>query len=320
MSLTREGAEAVTTPQSHIDPEAPPQQSAEEKRAWQSRGRMGMLLVLPGFLFIVVFFVIPVFSMLSMSLYTQPEGAGRGVFEPGLNVATYGQMMSTYWDTFIRSFGFALIASVAALLIGYPMAYLVAVRLRGRPLLQGLLLVVIIAPFFSSFILRVQSWRFILADEGLVVTTLKTLSILPENARLTATAFAVVAGITYLYLPLMTLPIYANLERMDPRLVEAGSDLYAGGVQTFLRVTLPLSMPGVMAGTILTFIPAAGDYVNAVMLGNNVNTTMVGQVIDARFFQAVDYPGAAALSTVLMAIILVIIMFYVRRFGTKEIV
>ncbi|NLS09398.1 ABC transporter permease [Nesterenkonia sp. MY13] len=296
------------------------QTSAEEKRAWRLRGRMGMLLVLPGFLFIVVFFAIPVFSMLSMSLYTQPEGAATGVFEPGLNFGTYSAMMSTYWDTFIRSFGFALIATVAALIIGYPMAYLVAVRLRGRPLLQGLLLVVIIAPFFSSFILRVQSWRFILADEGFVVSTLETLSILPEGTRLTATPFAVVAGMTYLYLPLMTLPIYANLERMDSRLIEAGGDLYASGSQTFMRVTLPLSMPGIMAGTLLTFIPAAGDYVNAVMLGNNVNTTMVGQVIDSRFFQSVDYPGAAALSSVLMVIILIVVMAYVRRFGTKEIV
>ncbi|GAA3070204.1 MULTISPECIES: ABC transporter permease [Actinomycetes] len=320
VNTTPGAAEELTTPQEHVAPPPLPEQSAEERRTWRARGRLGMLLVIPGFAFITLFFVVPVFSMLAMSLYVRPEGAVPGEFVPGFNIATYAHVMTTYGDTFVRSFLFATVATVAALCIGYPMAYLVAVRLRGRHLLQGLLLVVIIAPFFSSFILRVQSWRFILSDESWVVGFLKAISVLPQDGRLTATALAVVAGMTYLYLPLMTLPIYANLERLDTRLIEVGGDLYAGGLQTFLRVTLPLSTPGVMAGTILTFIPASGDYVNAVMLGNNVDTTTVGQIIDSRFFHATDYPSAAALSAVLMAIILILVTLYVRRFGTKEIV
>ena len=178
----------------------------------------------------------------------------------------------------------------------------------------------IIAPFFSSFILRTQSWRIILSDEGLVVRALKALAIIPEGGRLTATVFAVIAGLTYNFLPFMTLPIYANLERLDIRLIEAGGDLYASPVQTFRRVTLPLSTPGIMAGTLLTFIPASGDYINAVLLGNNINTTMIGQVIDSRFFRAVDYPTAAALSSVLMFAILILVTLYLRRFGTRDLI
>ena len=271
-------------------------------------------------MFAVAFFVFPVFSLLLTSLYTRPEGAPLGTFEPGLEFGTYAAALGTYWPEFLRSFGFALIATVLALLIGYPIAYLVAVRLRGRTLLQGLLLVLIIAPFFSSFILRTQSWRIILSDEGFVVSALKALALLPEGGRLTATAFAVVAGLTYNFLPFMALPIYANLERLDIRLIEAGADLYASPAQTFRRVTLPLSTPGIMAGTLLTFIPASGDYINAVLLGNNVNTTMIGQVIDSRFFRAVDYPTAAALSSILMFAILILVTLYVRRFGTRDLI
>lgn len=298
----------------------PQERSPEELREHRRRGRVGMMLVVPGLIFAVAFFAVPVFSLLAMSLYTRPEGAAIGVYEPGLEFGTYAEVLSLYWEAFLRSFGFALIATVAALLIGYPMAYLVAVRLRGKPLLQGLLLVLIIAPFFSSFILRTQSWRLILSDEGAVVGFLKAVAILPEDGRLTATAFAVVCGLTYNFLPFMTLPIYANLERMDLRLIEAGGDLYASPFETFRKVTLPLSMPGVLAGTLLTFIPASGDYVNAVLLGNNQNTTMIGQVIDSRFFRAVDYPQASALSFVLMFAILILVTLYVRRFGTKELV
>lgn len=153
-----------------------------------------------------------------------------------------------------------------------------------------------------------------------MVRALKALAIIPEGGRLTATVFAVIAGLTYNFLPFMTLPIYANLERLDIRLIEAGGDLYASPVQTFRRVTLPLSTPGIMAGTLLTFIPASGDYINAVLLGNNINTTMIGQVIDSRFFRAVDYPTAAALSSVLMFAILILVTLYLRRFGTRDLI
>jgi spermidine/putrescine transport system permease protein len=225
--------------------------------------------------------------------------------------------LTAYAPHFGRSFLYAAIATVLTLLIGYPLAYVIAVRCRTRPTLQGLLLVTVIAPFFTSFILRTIAWKQILADESLLVTTLKAVSILPADARLTATPVAVVAGLTYNFLPFMTLPIYASLERLDLRLVEAGSDLYASPMATFRQVTLPLSMPGVVSGTLLTFIPAAGDYVNSALLGNK-STSMVGNVIDSRFFRVVDYPTASALSFMLMLAILVLVGLYVRRAGTEE--
>ncbi|GAB3520296.1 ABC transporter permease [Arthrobacter monumenti] len=294
--------------------------SPEEVAADKRKSHMGYWLILPGFIFMLLFFVLPVFSLLATSLYTKPPGADIGQFAPALQFSNYAVVLQDYWAELLRSFGFALIATVAALLIGYPMAYLVAVRLRHRNLLRGILLVLIIAPFFTSFILRTQAWKQILADESLIVSALQAVALLPEDGRLTATAFAVVCGLTYNFLPFMTLPIYASLERLDTRLLEAGSDLYSNAFTTFRRVTLPLSMPGVMAGTLLTFIPASGDYINAALLGNNQDTTMIGQVIDSRFFRVVDYPGASALSFILMLAILALVTLYVRRFGTKELI
>lgn len=292
--------------------------SAEEIKTERRKGRTGVYLVVPGMLVLFLFFALPVIVLLSMSLYARPEGAEIGEFVPALEFGNYVTVLSAYWSELVRSFGFALIATVLALLIGYPMAYLVAVRLRQHGLLQGILLVLLIAPFFSSFILRTQAWKQILADEGWVAQTLKLIAVLPADGHLTATPFAVVAGLTYNFLPFMVLPIYANLGRLDTRLLEASGDLYASPMTSFFKVTLPLSAPGVFAGTLLTFIPAAGDYVNAALLGNNRNTTMIGQVIDSRFFKVIDYPGAAALSFVLMLSILILVTLYIRRFGTKE--
>jgi spermidine/putrescine transport system permease protein len=298
----------------------PPQdlRSEEELVAERRKGRVGLYLIIPGMAFLALFFAAPVVVLLGMSLYAKPPGAEIGEFVPGLEFGNYATVVSAYWDVFLRSFFFAFIATVAALLIGYPMAYLVAVRLRGRQLLQGILLVLLIAPFFSSFILRTQAWKQILSDEGPVVTVLRAIAILPADGHLTATAFAVVCGLTYNFLPFMMLPIYANLDRLDTNLLEASGDLYAGPLTTFFKVTLPLSMPGVFAGTLLTFIPAAGDYVNAALLGNNRDTAMIGQIIDSRFFKVVDYPGASALSFILMVLILALVMIYIKRFGTKE--
>ena len=274
-------------------------------------------LLAPGMLYLVGFFVVPVFALLATSLYVPVPGGDVGQFQPALEWQNYVNAVTTYWPQMVRSFGYALTATVLALLIGYPMAYLIAVRARGRPLLQGVLLVLVIAPFFTSFILRTIAWKQILADEGFVVAAMRTFALLPPDGRLTATSFAVVCGLTYNFLPFMTLPIYANLERMDARLLEAGSDLYAHGPPTLARGALPLSMPGVVSGTLLTFIPASGDYVNSVLLGNNT-TTMIGQVIDSRFFKVSDYPTAAALSVVLMLVILAMVSLYVRKAGTED--
>jgi len=292
--------------------------SDEEIAAEKRKGRVGLYLIIPGMAFLALFFAAPVLVLLSMSLYAKPPGAEIGEFVPALQFSNYSTVITAYWDVFLRSFFFALIATVAALLIGYPMAYLVAVRLRGRQLMQGILLVLLIAPFFSSFILRTQAWKQILSDEGPVVTVLRAVAILPPDGHLTATAFAVVCGLTYNFLPFMMLPIYANLDRLDTNLLEASGDLYANPITTFFKVTLPLSMPGVFAGTLLTFIPAAGDYVNAALLGNNRDTAMIGQIIDSRFFKVVDYPGASALSFILMILILALVLIYIKRFGTKE--
>ncbi|MEG2713902.1 MULTISPECIES: ABC transporter permease [Actinomycetes] len=292
--------------------------SPEEIRAERRKGRTGVYLIAPGMLVLALFFALPVVVLLAMSLYVKPEGGEIGEFVPGFEIGNYATVLAAYWPELLRSFGFALIATVLALLIGFPMAYLVAVRLREKTLLQGILLVLLIAPFFSSFILRTQAWKQILADEGFIAQTLKFLAILPADGHLTATPFAVVAGLTYNFLPFMVLPIYANLGRLDTRLLEASGDLYASPMTSFFKVTLPMSAPGVFAGTLLTFIPAAGDYVNAALLGNNRNTTMIGQIIDSRFFKVIDYPGASALSFVLMVSILVLVTIYIRRFGTKE--
>ncbi|MCC2315378.1 ABC transporter permease [Cellulomonas xiejunii] len=277
-------------------------------------------LLLPGVLYLVVFFVVPVGVLLATSFYARVPGGEIGEFAPALRWQNYPEALAKFWPQLSRSFGFAAVATLAALVVGYPMAYVIAVRARGRPGLQGLLVVLVVAPFFTSFILRTVAWKQILADGGQVVAALRWLHVLPPDGRLSAAPAAVVIGLTYSFLPFMVLPLFASLERLDPRLLEAGSDLYASPLTTFRTVTLPLSLPGVVAGTLLTFIPAVGDYVNSSLLGNNTTTTMVGQVIEQRFFRTVDYPTAAVLSVVLMVSILTLVTLYVRRAGTRDLV
>jgi spermidine/putrescine transport system permease protein len=293
---------------------------APAEAAPQKRGRaLPYLLLAPGMLWLGLFFVLPIALLFTTSLMVPVPGGEVGEYAPAVRFANYVDAITTYWPQFLRSFGYGLLATVLALAIGYPLAYAIAVRARHRKLLQQMLLVMVIAPFFVSFILRTLAWRQILADESVVVTVLKAIQVLPDGARLTATPVAVIAGLTYNFLPFMTLPIYASLERLDLRLIEAGQDLYASAVSTFRRVTLPLSMPGVVAGTLLTFIPATGDYVNAALLGTS-RTAMIGNVIDSRFYRVVDYPTAAALSFLLMGAIVVLVAAYVRRAGTEDLV
>jgi spermidine/putrescine transport system permease protein len=274
------------------------------------------LLLLPGMLWLAVFFAAPILSLFSTSLQTRVPGT-IDQFTLTWRFVNYPDFAGEYATQFSRSFLYAGIATIAALLISYPLAYLIAFR-AGR--WRNLLLVLVVAPFFCSFILRTLAWKQILGDDGFVVQTLKSLHVLAPDQSLTATSFAVVAGITYNFLPFMTLPLYSSLERIDPRLHEAGYDLYGNGFTVLRKVTFPLSMPGVVAGTLLTFIPAAGDYVNANLLGRQPATQMVGNVIEARFFGLVDYPAAATLSFILMAAILVLVMLYIRRAGTEELV
>lgn len=281
------------------------------------RSLVPYLLLLPGLLWLGLFFAVPVLTLFGTSLQTPVPGGEVGAFQQTFTWSNYPDALTQYWPQFVRSFVYAGIATVLALSIAYPLAYFIAQK-AGR--WRNLLLVLVVAPFFASFILRTIAWRQLLGEGSIAVSVLRGLHIMQPGDTLTNSAVAVVAGITYNFLPFMTLPLYASLERIDPKLIEAGGDLYASGFTTFRKVTVPLSMPGVVAGTLLTFIPAAGDYVNAALLGRPPQTTMIGNVIESRFFRVVDYPTAAVLSFLLMAAILAIVAFYIRRAGTEELV
>lgn len=281
------------------------------------RPALPYLLLLPGLLWLALFFAVPVLTLFGTSLQTPVPGGEIGAFEQTFRWANYADALREYWPQFVRSFIYAGIATVLALAISYPVAYFIAQK-AGR--WRNLLLVLVVAPFFASFILRTIAWRQLLGEGSWVVEILRWTHVMPPGATLTNSPVAVIAGITYNFLPFMTLPLFASLERIDPRLIEAGGDLYASALTTFRKVTLPLSMPGVVAGTLLTFIPAAGDYVNAALLGRPPQTTMIGNVVESRFFRVVDYPTAAALSFLLMAAILAVVMVYIRRAGTEELV
>jgi spermidine/putrescine transport system permease protein len=278
--------------------------------------RTPYLLLLPGFGFLFTFFILPIINLAQTSTQTKIAGGDTGQYEQTLRFANYIDAFVENKEQFGRSFLYAVLATVLALAIAYPLAYAIAFK-SGK--YKNVLLVLVVAPFFTSFLLRTIAWKQILGEEGFLVPTLRTLGIISESTTLTSTSFAVVMGMTYNFLPFMTLPLFASIDRIDPRTLEASGDLYANGFTTFRKVTLPLSMPGVVAGTLLTFIPAAGDYINANILGNP-NTKMLGNVIEARFFKIVDYPTAAALSFTLMAAILVLITFYIRKAGTEELV
>ncbi|MEU2597726.1 ABC transporter permease [Streptomyces hirsutus] len=305
--------------------EVPPLAPVPETKRTRPPRRRGRwtpyLLLLPGLLWLVVFFALPVIYQASTSVQT---GSLEEGYRVTWNFAVYWDALSTYWPQFVRSVLYAASATVLCLLLGYPLAYLIAFR-AGR--WRNLIMVLVIAPFFTSFLIRTLAWKTILADGGPVVDVLNTLHVLDVTGwlgwtsgdRVLATPLAVVCGLTYNFLPFMILPLYTSLERIDPRLHEVANDLYAKPSTTFRRVTFPLSMPGVVSGTLLTFIPASGDYINADLLGST-DTRMVGNVIQSQFLRILDYPTAAALSFILMAAILFIITFYIRKSGTEDLV
>ncbi len=278
--------------------------------------RVPYLLLLPGFAFLFTFFILPIINLAQTSTQTPIAGGDTGEYEQTLAFGNYIQAFVENKEQFGRSFMYASLATIFALAIAYPLAYAIAFK-AGK--FKNILLVLVVAPFFTSFLLRTVAWKQILGEEGFVVPGLRSLNIIGEQTTLTSTSIAVVAGMTYNFLPFMTLPLYASLERIDPRTIEAAGDLYANGITAFRRVTVPLSMPGVVAGTLLTFIPAAGDYVNAAILGSP-NTKMIGNVIESRYFKIVDYPTAAALSFTLMVAILILVTLYIRKAGTEELV
>ena len=280
----------------------------------QRRSRTGYVLLLPGMTWLAVFFAIPFITLIMTSLQ-QPVPGKSGRYKFGLELGNYADAMAEYWPQFLRSFVYAGIATALALLIAYPLAYFIAFK-AGK--WRSLMLVLVIAPSFASFLLRTYAWKTILADEGPITTTLNALHLLPDG-RILNTWIAVIAGLTYNFLPFMILPLYAALEKIDPRLIEAAGDLYASPQTAFRKITWPLSMPGIVAGTLLTFIPAAGDYINAELLGSTKDR-MIGNAIQTNFIEFRDYPTASALSVVLMAAILVLVFTYIRRAGTEDLV
>ncbi|WP_249666336.1 ABC transporter permease [Nocardioides faecalis] len=280
------------------------------------KGRFtGYWLLLPGALWLAVFFVVPLYSLLAASLY-DPEGSVLTGYDVSYRFANFTDALAEFWQPLVRSLIYAGIATVICLVLGYVLAYAIAFK-AGR--WRTLLLVLVIAPFFTSFLVRTLSWKLILGDDGFVVGTLQTLHLMGPDDRLLATPVAVIAGLTYNFLPFMVLPLYASLEKIDPRLIEAAGDLYASPTRGFFKVTVPLSMPGVVAGTLLTFIPAAGDYINAELLGSP-NERMVGNVIQNLFTTTGDYATAGALSVVLMVLIVAMVVAYIRKSGTEDLV
>jgi spermidine/putrescine transport system permease protein len=315
-------------------------------------------LLLPGLLWLAVFYVYPAIQMFLVSLWT---GNIQDGFTQTWNWGIYPEAMTEYWPWIARSIVYGGLATILAFALGFPLAY--AIAFRGGQY-KNLLLFLVIAPFFTSFLLRTISWKIILADDGLLLGPLKAIGIMPEEFRLLATPAAIIFGITYNFLPFMTLPLYVALEKIDKRLLEAAEDLYAGpwrpqgtiagtivggllgvavGVvmeygplslgipgaiigavvgtylvsQAFVRVTLPLAVPGIFAGSLLTFIPAVGDYINAELLGNP-QSLMIGNVIQARYLKVTDYPTASALSFILMLAILIGVLMYTRLLGTED--
>jgi spermidine/putrescine transport system permease protein len=268
-------------------------------------------LLAPGALWLIVFFVVPMYFMGELALRYEPVPDAGFVFN--WQFSNFPDSLSGNSEQIVRSFWYAGAATLIALLIAYPLAYAIA---QAPSRWRLLLLFAVIAPFFTTYLIRTIAWKTILADASPIVDVLKFVSLVPDDGRVLATGGAVIAGLTYNFLPFMILPIYASIERLDMRLVEAAKDLYSSSRQAFLRVTLPITAPGVVAGVLLTFIPAFGDYVNAALLGGT-QQAMIGNKIQSLYLFERDYPEAAALSFLMMALLLAVVVVYIRVAGTE---
>src|SRR4051812_7695643 len=275
------------------------------------RALLPWLFLGPGLLWLILFFAIPLGQQLVVSLMSGDPEQG---FTFDWAFSNFTTVLSDYHEQFLRSIGYAAAATALCFVISFPLAYFIAFK-AGR--WKNVMLLLIILPFFVSYVLRTVSWQLILADDGWVVDRLKDVGVLGENGRLLASRTAVIAGITYNFLPFMALPLYVSLEKIDRRLIEAATDLYANRATAFRRVTLPLALPGLFAGSLLTFIPATGDFINAALLGTS-RQYMIGNVIQSKFLNILDYPTAAALSFILMTFILVFIFVYARALGARN--
>lgn len=274
------------------------------------------LMIFPALAYLAIFFVVPFFSLARTSL----SSSGGSVFLPTLtfdwNFGNFVDAFRMYQDPILRSFGYAAAATVLCMLLAFPLAYVIAFK-AGR--FKNLILGLVILPFFVTFLIRTIAWKTILSDDGWAVGALDTIGLLPDEGRLLSTSWAVIGGLTYNWIIFMILPLYVSLEKIDPRLLEASRDLYSGGTRSFRKVILPLALPGLLAGSLLVFIPAVGDFINADYLGST-QTTMIGNVIQKQFLVVKDYPAAAALSLGLMGLILVGVLMYTRALGTEELV
>jgi len=280
-------------------------------REWARSKGVPYFLMGPGLLWLGVFFVLPMIFMLSVSLY---QGSLDTTFEMTWHFENFKTAITDYDSQFIRSFLYAGTATLICLLIAYPLSYAIAFK-AGK--WRQVMLLAVIAPFFTTYLIRTYAWQTILSNDGTVVDIFRTIGLVGDDGTLLKTPTAVIAGLTYNFLPFMVLPIYASLEQFDTRLIEAGKDLYGSARTTFRKVTLPISMPGVIAGTLLTFIPAVGDYVNAYFLGSP-NQAMIGNVIQQEYLFTKDYPIAAALSFIMMALIVVAVAIYIKFAGEES--
>jgi spermidine/putrescine transport system permease protein len=290
--------------------------SAEQVGVRRSR-RLGALLApywlaLPGWLWLTIFFVVPIVVMLSLSTQTGDIVSG---FSQTWHWQNYVDGWNEFSTQFIRSLVYGLITTVLCIAIGFPVAYWIAFHGGSH---KSSLLFLLLLPFFVSFVIRTQSWNFILADDGMILSPLKDLGVVPPDFHVLATPVAVIGGLTYNFLPFMVLPIYVALERIDPALLEASSDLFASRPASLTRIVVPLSMPGLFAVVLLTFVPASSDFVNATILGGT-DTTMIGNVIQTEYFTNLNYPVAAALSFILMGGLLIGVFAYARALGTQDV-
>ena len=271
-----------------------------------------LFLLLPGLVWLVSFYLAPNIQMFASSFWS-------GTLESGFsfsleNWVNYPNALGTYQEQYVRSVQYGFAATLLCFAIAFPLAYFIAFK-AGRA--RSILLFLVVAPFFTSYLLRTIGWRTILGDDSIILGPLKAAGLIDPSARFLDTPFSVIAGIAYNFVPFMILPIYVSLEKIDRRLLEAAQDLYASSWGAFRRITLPLAVPGIFAGSLLTFIPAIGDFINAELLGNP-GTTMVGNVIQRQFLVVRDYPTAAALSFMLMVLILAGVALYGRLLGTEE--
>ncbi|MDQ3784187.1 MAG: ABC transporter permease [Actinomycetota bacterium] len=290
--------------------EPPPDRAAGAGRG--ARGLAPYLLTLPGVAWLVAFFAAPLGFMFLFTFYDGTIDIGYS-FTPDWP-QTYVDAFTTYDTQIIRSAIYALIVTVATLLISFPMMYWIAMK-GGRR--KNLFVLLLLLPFFTPFLIRTLAWQLVLSDQGIFLGTLKDIGLLSADFKLLASPLAVISGMTYNFLPFMALPLYVALEKLDPSLLDAAADLYSSKREAFLKVTLPLTMPGVFAGSLLTFIPSIGDFIDAEILGNP-NTTMIGSIIRRQLLVNQDYPTGAALSFLLIAGILVGVFFYARALGTEE--